>query len=128
MEVTSLKEVEFWETNDPSICAIRIIDSENAKFSVATNSSGIAAFVGKLMAQATHPAFVAASLQTDQIRQCQIGGSRIELKSGRSPTEVAATVTIGCIQLIVFLPLPEVIRACAELAERIEPQPPEKPH
>ena len=129
-DVLGLAAVEFVPTNDPKVAALQLIDTQKRSFAAAMDANGITVVIGKLLDAAIHPIFCAATqMASETPAQCHIDGTRLELKSGRSPTETALTVTIGCVQMIVFLPLAEVLRATADLVEKIEETPPaQKPH
>ena len=96
---TGLAEVHCWPTNDPTVVGIELIDVNKRTFTAAINTSGVVSVIGRLLDASVETVFCAASAMADgQPPQWHINGNRLELKSGRSPTEVALTVTIGCIQ------------------------------
>lgn len=120
--VHALDEANCWTTSDPSVIALEMIDIKKRSFVAAMNTSGIVAVIGKLLDIAHDPILGAASASPPA--QCSIDGTRLELAPGRVPTECAARLTIGCVQMVVFLPLEEVLRAAGELIQTIEPTPP----
>ena len=123
--VNALDRADCWPTNSPAVVALELVDDKNRRFAAAINTSGVVSVIGKLLDVAVNPVFAAASRIADEAYpQCHINGNRLELASGRSPTEVAVTLTIGCVQMVVFLPLAEVLRSTAELARSIEATPP----
>jgi hypothetical protein len=54
--------------------------------------------------------------------QCQADVSGIEMRAGRSDSEVVANLTIGGLQLAVFLPRAELMKAMAGLAPTAQEQ------
>lgn len=123
----ALQEVCCLRTEDPDVCALEFIDSSGQRFAAVVNSSGISSVIGRLLDQACNPDFEAAALAgSAELPQCHIDASGLELNPGRSPGEIAVTLPIGCIELVVFLPLVEVLRSFADLAQQLGQGQPEQ--
>jgi hypothetical protein len=121
-QVMGLKQVGLTETDEASVLALTLQDMADRQFAAAIDGWGMADLIEHCLQVAANPQFAAATQQ--QAAQggptAQADGSRIEWRPGRSPTEVAATVTVGCLNLVVHLPLGEVLRATAVLVRSIE--------
>jgi hypothetical protein len=120
-EIHPLKEVAYTTTNEPGVLALVIEDMRGSQFAAATNAWGICDLIAHSLDVAHFEAFAQASAQTsDHPPTAAANASQIQLLPGRSPTEVAATISVGCLQLVLHLPLGEVIRAAGELTKRLE--------
>jgi hypothetical protein len=119
--VNALGSAEVWQTDDPAVIALELTDDKARAFAAVMNASGVAYVIGKLLDAAMAPAFAAATAASGVSNPpCPTDGTRLELQPGRSPTEVATMLTVGAVQLVVFLPLKEVLRATGELVRKIE--------
>ncbi|MBA3625066.1 MAG: hypothetical protein H0W48_11580 [Methylibium sp.] len=116
-----LQTMDCLRTSDPKVVGLRLEDRKGEAFAAVVNSSGLALLIGKLLDQALQPGFAAASENADpRLPASTTAASRIEWRPGRSATEVAATMKVGCLELVVHIPLAEVLRATTELRERVE--------
>ncbi|MBA3596743.1 MAG: hypothetical protein H0W40_05105 [Methylibium sp.] len=116
-----LETMECLRTSDPKVVGLRFKDRKGGAFAAVVNSSGMAFLIGKLFDQALQPAFAAASENADpRVPTCSTAASHLEWRPGRSATEVATTMKVGCLELVVHIPLAEVLRATTELRERVE--------
>ena len=119
---SALQDVRCLRTEEADMCALEFIDSSGQRFAAVVNSSGISSVIGRLLDQASNPDFEAAAVAGDgELPQCQINGSGLELHLGRSSAEIAIALPIGCIELVVFLPLADVMEAFAEFARKLQP-------
>lgn len=129
LQAVALEGIETWETNDPTVFGLMVKNEKQQAFLVAANVSGMTHVIGKLLDLAHNPVFAAATLAADVPgQQCHTDASRLELASGRSPTEVAVKLKLGCVEMVVFVPLPEVLRAIDQLMQSIEPDTSAGPH
>ena len=115
--VNGLAEVFTRETNEPGVAALELVDGHGRSFAAAIDAHGIVALTNRLLSLAAEPVFATSALMATatQPAQCQADVSRVELRAGRSDSEVVANLTIGCVQLAVFLPRAELLSAVAGL-------------
>lgn len=120
-EIHPLKEVSYTTTNEPGVVALVIEDMRGSQFAAATNAWGICDLIAHSLDVAQFEAFSQATAQTsDPPPTASADASQMQLLPGRSPTEVAATISVGCLRLVLHLPLDEVIRAAGELTKSVE--------
>ena len=116
-----LEDINFFETNSPTVCGMQVLDEKGRSLIVAVNSQGLSAVVEKLLDQAKQPVFAAASnLATGTAPQCHIDADRFALEPGRSPTEVALRLQIGCLEVVAFVPLDATMAAIEKLVNTVD--------
>jgi hypothetical protein len=114
--VNGLAEVFTRETNEPGVVALELVDGQGKSFAAAVDVHGVAALANRLLGLASEPVFAtSSSMSAEKPAQCQADVSKIEMRAGRSDAEVVANLTIGCLQLAVFLPRAELLSAVATL-------------
>lgn len=117
----ALKEVRCLRTDEPGVCALEFIDSSDCSFCAVVNSDGISSVIGRLLDQACNPEFHAAALAASpELAECRVSGSGMALLRGRSPTEIAVTLPMGCVNLVVYVPLAQLLMAFAGLAGELD--------
>jgi hypothetical protein len=123
--VNGLAEVFTRETNEPGVVALELVDGQGRSFAAAIDVNGIAALTNRLLGLAAEPVFATSSrMGSEKPAQCQADVSSIEMRAGRSDAEVVANLTIGGLQLAVFLPRAELMKAVAGLAPTAQEQGP----
>jgi hypothetical protein len=115
--VNGLAEVFTRQTNEPGVAALELVDGQGRSFAAAIDAHGIVALTNRLLSLASEPVFATSArmASAEQPAQCQADVSHVELRAGRSDSEVVANLTIGCVQLAVFLPRAELLSAVAGL-------------
>lgn len=120
-EIQPLKDVAYITTNELNVVALVVQDMRGTQFAAATNAWGICDLIAQSLDAAQFQAFAQATAQTADPRPtASADASQMQLLPGRSPTEVAATISVGCLNLVLYLPLAEVIRAAAQLTNSVE--------
>jgi hypothetical protein len=120
--IHGMAHVATYPTADPAVVGFEVRDTKGRSLAAAVNAWGLADIIEQCLKFAGTPIFAAATnAQTEAATpSVHTDASQIELRSGRAPKEVAATMKLGCLRLVVFLPLADVLRAIATLRQSIE--------